>query len=112
MLNTFEILVLVHFISDWFFQPGNWAVEKRKHFTPLLLHSVQYSLLFLPVFYLGGLNMLWTFWLFGTHLLIDDYRFVTWVNKKLGREKHADWFPVVQDQILHLLVLAVVAMWG
>jgi hypothetical protein len=44
--------------------------------------------------------------------LIDDYRFVTWVNKKLGREKHSDWFPVVQDQVLHVLVIAVIAMFG
>jgi Protein of unknown function (DUF3307) len=110
MLTNFEILVLTHFVSDWFLQPGNWAENKTKQFKPRLYHCIQYSALFIPVFCLLKMSLWWTVPVFITHILIDDYRFVNWVNRKVRgvSDKMPQWVPTVMDQILHVLVLAAI----
>ncbi|MCD4666491.1 DUF3307 domain-containing protein [archaeon] len=91
----------------FFLQPGKWGENKIKHFKPRLYHCIQYSVVFLPVLYFLHINLLWVFWIFLTHLFIDDYKFVNWWNKKIKRisEPLPRWFVLAQDQILHILVL-------
>lgn len=112
MLSNFAILILTHFVSDWFLQPGKWGETKQKIFKSRLLHCIQYTLVFIPALYFLKINMYWLIWIFITHLLIDDYKFVNWWNKNIKRITRPvpDWFMVVQDQILHVLVLVPVVL--
>ena len=114
MLTNFEVLLLTHFVSDWFLQPGKWAERKTKEFKPLLYHSFQYSALFVPVFCLLGMSPWWTVPVFFTHILIDNYKFVNWFNNRIRgvSDKMPPWVPTVMDQILHVLVIAVIALSG
>ncbi|MBW2976753.1 DUF3307 domain-containing protein [Candidatus Woesearchaeota archaeon] len=110
-MGIFTILLLAHFVSDWFFQPDKWRETKIKIPKLRLFHCVQYSILFVPVLYFFEINLLWIIWIFITHLLIDDYRFVNWWNKNIRKATKPlpQWYPAVQDQILHILALAVIA---
>lgn len=112
MLSNFTILILTHFVSDWFFQLDKWGVNKMTNFKYLLYHCIQYSILFLPVLYFLKINLLWSVWIFVTHLAIDNYKFVTFWNKYVKRisKPLPNWFPVVQDQIIHILVLIPVSV--
>ena len=112
MIDTFTILVLTHFVSDWFLQPGKWGETKQVIFKSRLFHAIQYSILFIPVLYFLNINLLWVLWIFITHLLIDDYKFVNLWNKYIKRITRPvpDWFLVVQDQTIHILVLVPVAL--
>jgi len=105
MINNFMVLILTHLVSDWFFQPTKWALGKHKSLKYRFYHCVQYSLLFLPILYLLELNLLWFFWIFATHLLIDSYVIVRWWGRILGDKKSPMWLQTVRDQILHILVL-------
>lgn len=80
---------------------------KKTKIKYLILHSVQYTILFIPTFYFLQINMLWLAWLLGTHILIDNYKFVIAWNKYIrgAKEIPLHWFLVVQDQILHVLVI-------
>ena len=99
------VLILTHFVSDWFFQPSKWAFGKLNSLKYRFFHCVQYTVLFLPVLYLLNLNLLWLFWIFFTHLLIDDYTFIKWWNRVKKDKNPPAWVETVQDQILHVLVL-------
>ena len=106
MVEEILILIMTHFVSDWFFQPGKWAVEKAKNAKYRFFHSVQYIVLFVPVLYLLNINLLWLIWIFLTHFFLDDYKFVNWWNRNIKREKSKiSWLIMVEDQILHILVL-------
>jgi len=111
-MNPFTILVLTHFVSDFFLQPSAWGENKIKNFLPRLYHCIQYAVVFIPVLYLLQISLWWVFWLFITHLLIDDYKFVNWWNKYIKRAKKPlpGYFMLVQDQILHILVLLPVVL--
>ena len=112
MINIFTILILTHFISDWFLQPSKWAKNKIKIFKYRFFHCIQYSILFIPVLYFLQINLLWVLWIFITHLYIDSYRFVKWWNKNITKSnKPPLWFMIVQDQILHILVLIPVVIF-
>ena len=107
MEEVLLILIITHFVSDWLFQPGKWAVKKTKSFKYRFLHVIQYTILFIPVFYFLEINPLWLIWVFSTHLFIDSYKFVEFWNKKI-RNRGAEtpnWVLITQDQILHVLVL-------
>lgn len=104
----YTILIFVHFVSDWFLQPPKWAAMKTKKFIPLFLHSIQYSLVFVPVFILLKINLLWLLLLFFSHLAIDNYKFIEWWNKKvMKRSEMLTLIAIVQDQVLHFLVLII-----
>jgi len=99
-------LIITHFVSDWLFQPAEWAVSKATNAKHRIFHSLQYALFFVPVLWLLQINLLWIFWIILTHFLIDDYNFVNWWNVHVKKEKKKIlWLNMVEDQILHILVL-------
>ncbi len=99
-------LILTHFVSDWFFQPAKWAVEKSKNVKYRFFHVIQYTIPFILVLYLLNINLLWLIWIFLTHFFLDSYRFVNWWNRKIkGEKEKITWLIMVEDQILHILVL-------
>lgn len=105
----FGLLVLAHFISDWFFQLDKWGANKRKNFKYLIYHSIQYAVVFLPFLYFMKINLLWVFYLLLTHLYLDSYHFIQIWNKYIKRVGHDSvlppWYETVQDQILHIICL-------
>lgn len=112
--ETFIILILAHFVSDWFFQPTYWGDNKSKNKKYLTYHSIQYAIIFLPVFYFLGINYLWAIYLFVAHFIIDTRIPINlWndhvrnaISKKKIPKGHPDFFiKVVEDQILHILLL-------
>jgi len=107
MMSTISILIITHFISDWFFQLDEWAIKKKTQFKYLLYHCIQYTMIFIPVFFFLKINFLWLIWIFLSHLLIDNYVFVNSWNKYVRRSKKTppDFVLVTQDQILHILAL-------
>jgi hypothetical protein len=107
MAEELLLLIITHFVSDWLFQPGKWGSQKIKVFKYRFFHAIQYTLLFIPVLYLLNINLLWLVWVFTTHLLIDSYKFVNFWNNKIRSRgvETPKWIIIIQDQILHLLVL-------
>ena len=113
MISAITILLLIHFIGDFLLQPGEWALNKIKSKKALLYHSLQYSIPFVIAFYFLNISMLWGVWIFGTHFLLDDRRFIDWWNKTLKREKTTpEWVMMVQDQALHVLCVVVVLIFN
>jgi hypothetical protein len=112
MVSNFLILVLIHLVSDFFFQPQDWALKKSSSFRHLFFHSAQYSLLFIIPFFFLKISFFWVIYLFLTHLAIDNRKFLDWYNKKIKKEKTTPfWVVIVQDQILHLVVLIPLVIW-
>lgn len=112
MSDELLILIITHLVSDLLLQPGKWGAQKVKIFKYRLLHSVQYCVLFLVVFYFLEINLVWLIWIFATHLFIDSYKFITfWNNKIRSREfETPHWMIIAQDQILHILVLVPIVL--
>ncbi len=108
VIETFVVLILTHFISDWFFQLRKWAIKKRKNWKPRLYHSIQYSIVFIPSLLVLHINLLWLIYLFITHFIIDSYKIVEFWNKILTfgeKTKTPEFIQIVQDQIIHILLL-------
>ncbi len=107
MVDELLVLIITHFVSDWLFQPGKWAVEKVKVFKYRFFHTIQYTILFVPVLYLLNINLIWLAWIFLTHLLIDSYKPLTFWNNKIRARgiETPKWVIITQDQILHIVTL-------
>ena len=109
MINDFVVLVMVHFVSDFFFQPASWSVKKIGNFKYTFYHSIQYTIPFLIAFYFMSISFWWGLLIFGSHLAIDGRQFLEWYNKAVkGDKKCPFWVMIIQDQVLHILVLVFV----
>jgi hypothetical protein len=116
-MDTFIILILAHFISDYFFHPTWWGMQNHsgmKSWRPNLFHSIQYAVIFLPVFYFLHINMLWALYLVATHFVIDTYIPLRLWNKHIRNAINKRKIPKneppasvwhVEDQIIHILLL-------
>jgi len=107
-MDPFIILVLTHFVSDWFFQPTKWALTKIQNRKSRLFHSIQYIMIFLPVLWILNIGLYWLIYLFATHYIIDSYAPVKIWNKirDFGSKKQSQMgLMTVQDQIIHILLL-------
>ena len=109
MIDTFLILILTHFVSDWMFQPTEWALKKRENEKHRMLHSIQYALVFLPVLYFLNISLLWVVYLSATHFVVDSYIPVTLWHKyyhtMFSKAKAPLFVSIVDDQIIHILLL-------
>jgi len=113
MVSNFWILILTHLVSDLFLQPGKWAVLKATQFRPRLYHCIQYTIPFLIIFYFININFLWGIWIFASHLYLDSYALINWWDSNItGSKRLPKWFLVMQDQVLHILTLIPVSVWG
>lgn len=75
--GLFSIFVFWHFVADWFFQSQQEAMAKSKNAKVRAYHCGKYTLIFLPLLYLTGMD-----WqkqiaslliLFSTHFVLDTY---------------------------------------
>ncbi len=52
-MKVFIFIIIMHWIADFIFQAENWALGKSKSLTPLLKHTITYSLLWIiPVYFM------------------------------------------------------------
>lgn len=111
MIDDLTILLLIHFVGDFLLQPGKWAIEKLKSKKALLYHSLQYGIPFFVAFYFLEINILWGFWIFGTHFFLDDRKALDWWNHNVKREKKTpEWVIMIQDQAIHVLCIVLVVV--
>ncbi len=116
-LTPFEALFLTHFISDWLFQTQWEALNKSKQITPLLIHSLIYTLFFIPVFYFYHFQWFYLLLLFISHAILDNRQFEFWWMEKIKRTKikefgETNWAIVLIgiDQIFHLAILGLLVL--
>lgn len=116
-LTIFEALGLTHFIMDWIFQ-SDWQASKRnKEWLPLFIHSLIYTLGFLPAFFFYKINLLYLGLVFFSHFVIDQRTLVIWFIENIKgckKEKIPEtlWLIVLTgiDQALHIVVLALIVL--
>ena len=103
-------LVLAHLVGDFLLQRKYWALNKTSKLSALLIHCVVYTAAFIPVFWMYEVCWAWLAWIFLTHVLIDNGHFVNWWSRVVN-DNHDPvfWLLVVRDQVIHLLVLVVIA---
>ena len=112
-LTPFEALFITHLVADWLFQTYWEATNKAEKFLPLFVHSLIYTLCFIPAFYYFEFNWLFLLILFGTHLILDNRKFeLWWLDKIKGVRKdktsELTWNILIigVDQSFHLLILS------
>lgn len=114
-MTNFEILVLCHFVLDWIFQTEWQATNKPKNWQALFNHVSIYTFGMALAFVYLGIPLIWSIWVFATHFLIDRrlivpliMKYIKGIDQKKIPESLFNILSITIDQILHLLVLAVV----
>jgi hypothetical protein len=96
-------LFLAHLIADFPLQT-NYLYERKRHSTTgLLAHSGIHAL---TAFLLTGLRWdLWYVWLF----LLLSHALTDWA--KLNYKAPKQWLGFLLDQLIHLAVMVIIALW-
>ena len=112
--QLFLNLIFAHVVGDFYCQTHKFIKEKRK----LKLKSLKLYLHIIIIFLLSWISVWsWTFWwaalIIGmSHLIIDTLKSVVECCKPSGqpiyKTQYAVW-PFVIDQLLHIVIIAVVA---
>jgi hypothetical protein len=114
----FGWLIIGHLIGDWLIQTSYQANNKmRGPFInkALFVHSLTYTIVFIPILLVFKISLGWLLVLFVSHYLLDRRRLVRWWMSKVKKvEKGAigDHAPltIMVDQVFHLLILALIAV--
>lgn len=114
-MNVFILIIITHWIADFIFQAESWALGKSKKITPLLKHTLTYSLLwFLPVYFttsnvIGSIVFILVTFIAHT---ITDYFTSKVVSKRFEKGQLGSSIPnlgafsiIGFDQVLHYLQL-------
>lgn len=115
-LTLFESFCLVHFLMDWIFQTRWEALNKSKNWVALFVHSLVYTLGFLPLFFFYKVNFWFLGIIFLTHFILDRRDLEIWIMNLKGSKKELLPEPLWMitllglDQTLHILVLAIIVM--
>ncbi len=117
MLPFFGALITTHFIMDWLFQTSWEAANKDKKWLPLLVHSLIYTLGFIPALWFYGVSLWWLALLLASHMMLDRRVFELWWLEKIKRVNKNEvsetlWTILLfgVDQTFHLAVLAAIAI--
>ena len=113
IIGTFCIFIF-HYVADYMFQKGEWALEKSTKLTSLLKHTTIYSLMwFIPMAALLGIvnGIIFVVVTFVLHT-IQDYIISPIVKRMFETEKYYTDLPNTGvfsfmgfDQFLHYLQL-------
>ncbi|MBI2450232.1 MAG: DUF3307 domain-containing protein [Candidatus Nealsonbacteria bacterium] len=105
----FYCATLNHFLADF-------LSHRKKKGAFIFLHCFLYAMLFMPLFWWLGVNLLWLFLLFSSHLAIDSQwkRLLSFFNNQTKEQEKLSQttliiFTVGLDQVLHLSMLVVIA---
>lgn len=113
-MTPFAFLFVAHLIGDFLLQTGWMAANKAKQWGPLLAHVAVYTLTVALVawFGFGGLSLLGIAIVFVSHVILDRRTLVQWWVKQLtpAADANLDWLVIVVDQVLHIIILAVVLL--
>ena len=123
-VNVIVLGLMAHMIGDYVIQNDWMALEKSKHWWPVIVHGVTYTLPFIPLVYWFDVDIKWLALLIigGTHLIIDHYklpRHVVWARNQLApaayrpghtatgfSETRPDWIAVwlliIVDNLIHV----------
>lgn len=111
-MSLFDVLFIGHLIGDFLFQTSWMAQYKSTRWLPLTVHVCVYTLAITLVAWTRGGIPVWAIaFIWVTHFCIDRVTLGAWWAKNIQRARRpADaWLNIVADQILHLIVLAIVA---
>lgn len=118
-MSFFDWLITIHLIGDWLSQTEYQALNKaEKSFInrALLTHCAVYAACFIPLFWYNTVSVCWVVIIFCSHLFIDRRWPIVWICRYIKRcsaeelEKNF-WLVVVVDQVVHILILASLAVW-
>lgn len=81
------------------FMAKHWSTGERMPFRQTFLHTLVYTVCFLPFVLFYGIHWLVLLWIFVTHFAVD---MVDWSSP------HGDWLPrsMMLDQTMHIASLA------
>lgn len=109
-MSLFSLMFVGHLVGDFLLQTSWMADNKRGEWFPLLVHcfiyTVTVALFALPA---GGLSVIAIVILFIAHVLFDKSNFVFLWLKYVSRSPDNTWLKIVQDQVWHIVILAVLA---
>lgn len=120
-MSLFDLFLICHLTGDWMFQTSEQAANKAKgNFInwAILNHSLVYTLTFVPVFLIFGISFYWLAIIFVSHVILDKRSITRWWVRKIktmdpnlkGCFFSFDAMTIVIDQVIHILILAVIAL--
>ncbi|MDX1807577.1 MAG: DUF3307 domain-containing protein [Paenisporosarcina sp.] len=111
-MTVFSYMLIGHLMGDFLFQTSWMAMNKTKQWTPLLVHSVCYTVIVTALIYVGYglLPLAGIILILGSHIILDRRTFVQWWVKNIMNTngKDASWLVIIADQIFHLIILGVI----
>jgi hypothetical protein len=116
-MSLFDWLLVGHLIGDFLFQTDSMAEHKPQDWRWMLGHVSLYMVTITVIIAVYGLGHVLSVWLplvawlfiFGTHILFDRRGFTARWMRLVGASPEHAWLPIVEDQIFHLITLAIVA---
>lgn len=116
-MTIFEYLLVAHLIGDWMLQTEFQALGKAKNGffnASLTAHCLSYTLCFVPAIWLTPMHYSWLLLIFSSHMFLDRRWPVIWWIKTIKRTsedtiKNLFWLVIAVDQVMHILVLAIIA---
>ncbi|MCH3964496.1 MAG: DUF3307 domain-containing protein [Clostridium sp.] len=100
-------LLIAHFLADFTFQTAKLAQRKRDNFKYLLYHALIYAVIFLmTIFPLVKFEKA----ILPYIIIISSHFFIDWTRKRVDKKfsrKASIFASFIVDQVLHVLILAV-----
>lgn len=111
-MKVLTILLLAHFLGDFYLQFDKLAKWKERSFAGVLTHSLIYAgTMFLTLVLLGGGHLLAVSVCAASHFAVDTVKFfVSRAVKKRGDTGSAEKIVFCADQLLHLAVVFAAAL--
>jgi hypothetical protein len=116
-MNLFNWLFVSHLIGDFLLQSDDMATNKGQHWPWMLRHVSLYMIVISIVLVAYTLNRHLPFWsvaavwifFLATHILLDRRGVIHAWMRLVGMSPDHPWLPIVVDQVLHVLTLAIAA---
>lgn len=116
-MNLFDWLLVSHLVGDFLFQSDGMARHKTSSWPWMMRHLALYTAIVALVLIAYALVHRLPGWvmaaailfIFGTHLALDRRQLTVWWMRHIGIAPDHPWLPIVVDQVLHVLTLAIVA---
>jgi Protein of unknown function (DUF3307). len=109
-LGLFDWLLIGHLVGDYIFQTG-WMQKKSKEILPLIVHSTIYTAsVALFALLAGGLSWWGIAFIFVSHLILDQRKFIEFWARRITSSADIDWLRIILDQSWHILILGLATL--